>query len=323
MTLLAFMGSHMEGSTWGNLVQTQKMGDSLQRNQHSAFSYASCLNGYSLLTQMEPGIIAWLIGGLGNQLFILTASWLAAKHHGCPLYLLTNTGNKHNKEGHDYRETVFSHVGTPIQDLESTEQTLRLLMASGWTLAHQGKSSFAPYSFMDTPLPAIYMFYYQFYPPMEDHKEEIQAMYLKGLAGFRQQMLDAYPDAKNHAFLHVRRGDYLQYSNIHPLVPSSYYEEALARLGGPCLIVSDDPAWVKEQPWAQRNGLLVVEGRNELETFALMTLCERGAICANSSFSWWGAFLGAYRVGAPVFVPRTWILTEQVVCLFPEEWTVI
>ena len=274
----------------------------------------------------DPGVIAWVIGGLGNQLFILTASWLAAKYHGCPLYMLTNTGNKHNKDGHDYCDTIFSHIQglRYIRNLESTQQILNLLCASGWTLAHQGKqSAFAPYSIMDTPIPAIYMFYYQFYPPMEDHKEEIQSMYLKGLEPLRAKMLERYPEAKSHAFLHIRRGDYLQYSNIHPLAPSSYYEDALSRVNAPCLIVSDDPTWVKEQSWSKRDGLTIVEGYNELETMALMTICEAGAICANSSFSWWGAFLGAYRTGAPVFVPSCWILTEKVVCLFPEEWIVI
>lgn len=269
----------------------------------------------------EPGIIAWTIGGLGNQMFIVAAAWLCATYHKCPLYMLTNTGNKHNKEGHDYRETIFSRFGTQIHDRELTQQTLQILCASGWSLAHQGKPAFAPYSYLDTPPPCIYMFYYQFFPPIEEKEEELRTLFCEGLAPLCERLRSVVTDPSRTAFLHVRRGDYLQYSTIHPLVPSSYYEEALRQCDAEkVLVFSDDPAWVKEQPWAHTDRLQILEGYNELETMALMTLCEGGAICANSSFSWWGAFLGPHRVRAPVFVPSVWILTEQVVCLFPEEW---
>lgn len=53
-----------------------------------------------------------------------------------------------------------------------------------------------------------------------------------------------------------------------------------------------------------------------------MSLCYSGAICANSTFSWWGAFLGAYSQRNPVFVPRNWI-REKIWNLFPEEWIII
>ena len=59
-------------------------------------------------------------------------------------------------------------------------------------------------------------------------------------------------------------------------------------------------------------------------TLALMSLCKAGAICANSTFSWWGAFLGAHGVRAPVFVPERWIGGDKLpVALFPDEWHVV
>ena len=51
-----------------------------------------------------------------------------------------------------------------------------------------------------------------------------------------------------------------------------------------------------------------------------MSKCHAGAICANSSFSWWGAFLGAYEKRNLVFIPRDWIRNCKVDCLFPDEW---
>jgi hypothetical protein len=54
-----------------------------------------------------------------------------------------------------------------------------------------------------------------------------------------------------------------------------------------------------------------------------MSLCKKGAICANSSFSWWGAFLGAYENRAPIFVPHLWMHECRIDSLFPEEWTIV
>jgi hypothetical protein len=53
-----------------------------------------------------------------------------------------------------------------------------------------------------------------------------------------------------------------------------------------------------------------------------MSLCTKAAICANSTFSWWGAYLGAYKFRNKVFVPRDWIKQTQydINLLVPEEW---
>jgi hypothetical protein len=51
-----------------------------------------------------------------------------------------------------------------------------------------------------------------------------------------------------------------------------------------------------------------------------MSLCNSAAICANSTFSWWGAFLGAYEMRNPVIVPKKWINEPYAENLIPEEW---
>ena len=97
-------------------------------------------------------------------------------------------------------------------------------------------------------------------------------------------------------------------------------------------VFSDDIEWVKNQPFFnppsatppdQTTTPFVIIETDEIETMAYMSLCRGGAICANSSFSWWGAFLGAHQTRSPVYVPRNWMLECQIDGLFPDEWNQI
>ena len=88
------------------------------------------------------------------------------------------------------------------------------------------------------------------------------------------------------------------------------------------IVVSDDIEWVKSQDFFKLSIFEIYESNNELETLALMAKCKAGAICANSTFSWWGAFLGAYEKRNPVVVPKYWI-REKIECLYPTDWFVL
>ena len=89
------------------------------------------------------------------------------------------------------------------------------------------------------------------------------------------------------------------------------------------LVFSDDIEWVQSQDFFKNPLMKIMNLEDELDTLACMSLCKGGAICANSTFSWWGAFLGSYGERSPVFVPGHWIGNEQPVKLFPDEWIVI
>ena len=132
--------------------------------------------------------------------------------------------------------------------------------------------------------------------------------------------LDAAP-----LFLHVRRGDpnlvdargfkwsYTQCSSQHPPQPLAYYEEALKNFpkDQPVIICSDSPEWVKEQEMFEDDRFLVSEPTDKYKDgsyepfvdLCIMSLCS-GAIIANSSLSWWGAWLQNGR--GPVVAPKVW-----------------
>ena len=105
----------------------------------------------------------------------------------------------------------------------------------------------------------------------------------------------------NSIGIHVRRGDYLQYQDRFPVLPLSYYDSVLREFHGDheYYIFSDDPAWCRNH-WQGRE-YKVVEGNAPVEDLYLLSCCKH-IVIANSSFSWWAAWLndnGGKRVIAP------------------------
>jgi hypothetical protein len=118
--------------------------------------------------------------------------------------------------------------------------------------------------------------------------------------------------------IHVRRGDYVNNDFYVDLTQTDYYEESML-LFPDCdfLIFSDDIEWCKK--YKLFAGCEFSEGKSEIEDMNLMAACK-GIICANSSFSWWAAFIGyAQKIIAPsrnkwyadgierTVCPNTWV----------------
>ena len=119
-------------------------------------------------------------------------------------------------------------------------------------------------------------------------------------------------DGKEVLFLHVRRGDpnltdrrgfkwaYVNLQDQHPTQPIEYYEKALTYFPDdmPVLVFSDSIDWCKEQDIFQPDRFMFSEPEDVYDDGALvpyidlclMSLCSH-AIIANSSMSWWGAWL--------------------------------
>jgi hypothetical protein len=103
---------------------------------------------------------------------------------------------------------------------------------------------------------------------------------------------------ENCAFLHIRRGDYLSPYTVHHRVDlEKYYERALMALPDSTAIVvcSDDIDWCKftlPRKYGMGRNWVFLEGVDDYITMAIMSRCAIMAICANSTFSWWGAYFG-------------------------------
>ena len=127
--------------------------------------------------------------------------------------------------------------------------------------------------------------------------------------------------------LHVRRGDYVTSAEVNKVlgVPlAEYYKQAIEHIAKNIdhphfFVFSDDIEWVKENikiPFAVE----YVSNPNlmDYEELTLMSLCQN-AIIANSSFSWWAAWLSA-NPAKIVTAPKTWTLDGTHPNILPPNW---
>ena len=89
--------------------------------------------------------------------------------------------------------------------------------------------------------------------------------------------------------LHVRRGDYVGHT-AHPVQSMEYYKKALSHFfpDQPVLLCSDDPDWCRGEFTEDR--FMISDGGDTRVDLCLMTMCKYHII-ANSSYSWWGAWI--------------------------------
>lgn len=107
-------------------------------------------------------------------------------------------------------------------------------------------------------------------------------------------IFDKYSIGKEEVIsMHVRRGDYLKLSSHHPPLLEKYYREALSNfpVTTKVFVFSDDIEWCKQTFTEDR--FCFIKEKDYLELF-LMSKCDYH-IVANSSFSWWGAWLSSQK----------------------------
>lgn len=133
----------------------------------------------------------------------------------------------------------------------------------------------------------------------------------------------------NAISLHVRRGDYVaskSTNKFHGTSPLAYYEAAVAKLAEKVkkphfFIFSDDSKWTKENLKLDYPMTFIV-GNDEVaeEDLRLMTNCQH-FIIANSTFSWWGAWL-ATNPNKIIITPKTWFAARpgDEADLIPQDW---
>lgn len=129
--------------------------------------------------------------------------------------------------------------------------------------------------------------------------------------------------------IHVRRGDYLNLQQFHPVQPLDYYILAISRFRSDqkFMIFSDDIPWCKTAFGSLPNPerFLYPALHTDYMDLHMMSMCHAGHIIANSSFSWWGAWLDSSL--SPVYAPRNWFgpsfSCNDTKDLIPDRWNIL
>jgi hypothetical protein len=284
-------------------------------------------------------IVVRLCGGLGNQLFQYATGRRLAFVHGTELVLdlgwyqhipQTNTPR-------GYELSCYTLEARPARGAERFWCALhqgrilrRMPLPRRWKHVRERSYDFDP-AVLALPDDVYLDGYWQspryFADIAELLRTELQPREPMGRvdqAVFEQMLSCADPVA-----LHVRRGDYVSNphaARFHGLCGLDYYSQAIAylkqRLMRPHFYVfSDDMPWVRAHldtgaptTWVDHNA-----PQAAFQDLRLMAHCKHHII-ANSSFSWWGAWLAAHD-GQLVVAPRAWFADGRATPdLMPASW---
>lgn len=232
-----------------------------------------------------------LMGGLGNYMFQISAAYSIAKRDGKELIC-------------DYSDHMVPHK--PFS--EYINNIFRKIKFSNGieNYTHIGESGFNY-----NEIPKIEgNFRLNGYFQSEKYFKEIRNEILELFdlpEDIKEKINNKYKDIlkQDTCSLHIRRGNYLHLPNHHPIQTLDYYNEAINIIGLDKTFVffSDDINWCKENLNFIPNKFFISENE-DYEDMYLMSLCNHNII-ANSTFSWWGAWLNKNET-KKVIAPKKW-----------------
>jgi glycosyl transferase family 11 len=258
-------------------------------------------------------VVVALQGGLGNSLFQY-AYGLALEARG---YRVQYDKSRERPGTHrEYALGIFGELpfGRPSE-----------------TLFHEGDFRFDE-SKLSPPDPCTAIGYWQSEKYFKSIENEVRHKFNSALRPQKTRVTSTeFASTYNEIYrsisiaVHVRRQDYVSLQSFHGLPSVDYYLAAVKQiqcqtLPSKVFVFSDDREWCREnlpQEWR------VVDGTNKYDDLRLMSSCKH-AVIANSSFSWWGTWLGDNQQGRIVIAPERWfaddVMQEQSTDICPEKW---
>jgi len=258
------------------------------------------------------------IGQLGNQMFQYAATKGIAKKIGTNFMIP------------DHREVVDDGLGNRLRielfDVFSLKTDYRgMLNLPSEKYIQETKFEFDEKFFKLDPQDDVSLFGYfqteKYFKHVEDEIREDFIFQDKYIG----ECVDIVEQFDNPIALHIRRGDFLINSANHANLSLEYYENALQQFHNSrqVIIFSDDSSWCKEQSIFSDDRFLVSEGNGPYHDLYLMSKCS-DFIIANSTFSWWGAWLA--NTGK-VIAPSIWFgpnnADKNTEALYCDGWVVL
>ena len=292
-------------------------------------------------------VIVKIIGGLGNQLFQYALGHRIAEMHQVPLKVDISEFESYTLR--TYKLCQYNIVAEPASHTE-IEQLKGLRRRGFWARISRRSQNSRPYykqsfikerqwfEFDANIFNAPKNVYLEGYWQNEKYFKDIELILrheftLKHSLEGKNAEIAGKILACNSVSLHVRRGDYINNPIVHQAVGGcslEYYFSAVKKMCSSVddpqfFIFSDDLLWAKEN-LKLINRITFIDHNGEefdYEDLRLMSLC-RHHIIANSSFSWWGAWLNT-NPNKIVIAPRLWFNNPSIGSrdLIPDGWIVV
>ena len=256
------------------------------------------------------------LGQLGNQMFQYAAAKGVASKLDVPFMIPNHRQVFDDGIGNRYTILLFNAFKLTSASLLGTLRTENYVQENGFTF---NKDLF---KIDKTENCSLYGFF-----QTEKYFKHIEKQIRKDFT-FKDEIKDECDDLikqfTNPIALHIRRGDFVWNNKNHPPLGLDYYESALKLFDSDreVIIFSDDTEWCKEQELFANDRFAVAEGGDQFYDLCLMSMCD-DFIIANSTYSWWGAWLGNR---GKVVAPKQWFgetLGHDTKDLYCKGWTVL
>ena len=255
------------------------------------------------------------MGQLGNQMFQYASLKGIARNRGFDYMVANNADVVVDSLGNKLYTELFNPFDIDVkQGVLDTQQYIQ-----------EPHFQFSEELFNTCPDNASLVGYYQTPKYFNHIKDEIRSDFT-----FRPEILEPCKEMMEEMVepvaLHIRRGDFITNVENHYNQGLEYYEEALTKFekNRQVIIFSDDTEWCNKQKLFAPDRFLIAEGNSPYVDMCLMTMCT-GFIIANSTFSWWPAWLSEAEDKTVVY-PKQWFgvtgytKDHDVTDLFPRRW---
>ncbi|MFC5863970.1 alpha-1,2-fucosyltransferase [Acidicapsa dinghuensis] len=298
------------------------------------------------IRQNKMQIILRQISGLGNQLFQYAAGRYFAKRENASLHVAVDL---RGSVSHGYARpfllsnfSIQSHSRTLnwLDRLMLSERTSRineiLKRALGVQVVKEEFShryDFQPELRIEKGTKIAYLAgYWQSYHYAMQVEKELRSEFefRVPMTGKNAEISDRIQRANWPISLHIRRGDYTLAAEGNIALPLSYYHRSMnffrSQLNSPTFFVFSDDMKFARKHLSDDNNIEFVDHNSDAtahEDLRLMSMCRHHVI-ANSTFSWWGAWLNR-RHDKIVVAPKYWHLTSSSYHpdLFPPDWILL
>lgn len=289
-------------------------------------------------------VIVQITGGLGNQLFQYAAARRLSILHRTTLKLDITSFEDYDWHAYSLKPFRIQETLATPQEIQRVKGTSRKGLVSSLNRRLNpyyrspifGESFFRPYdpTILETPKNIYLAGFWQSEKYFADIQDVIRREFtIKYEVDSRSQAIAKMIASTQSISLHVRRGNYVsnsQVNSVHGTCSIEYYQECVKRIRQTVtsphfFVFSDDLNWVRANLYLDYPTTFVVhnDASRDYEDLRLMSQCKHH-ILANSTFSWWGAWLGN-SPKSQVIAPCRWFNTPDIDTrdLIPSEWQIV